>query len=309
MIFKRKRSTSTGRRRLQAEPAPKPANKKFLYRSQRAGAEANVGRQIERSAPKSPNRLSKLFQKTGMFILLLAVIASAANIISLSANPKVLPLETNTASSDFLRDMRDYQAYASQLLGGSVWNRNKITVNTTDVSQKLVKEFPELASASVTVPLLAHRPIVYIQPAKPVLVIVAKNGAFVAADSGKALLRADKAAELSKYRLPQLKDDSGLKLQVGRQALQTKDVGFIQTIITELTSKQIQIDSFTLPAASSELDVKLVDRPYIVKFNLQSDTARQQAGTFLSTMAYLAKQNVVPTKYVDVRVDSRAYYQ
>ena len=64
-----------------------------------------------------------------------------------------------------------------------------------------------------------------------------------------------------------------------------------------------------LPVGTSELDVKLTNQPYTVKFNLESGTARQQAGTFLATQAKLQSQNVTPGQYVDVRVGGRAYYK
>lgn len=308
MIFKKKPTTSTGRRRLIQDDAPKTLNKRFLYRSQRSETALNVGREVQREERASSRKARRLFHKTGMFVLLIAVIVSAANVISLSVKPKVLPLDGDKSGA-FLRDTQAYEDYAGQLLSSSLWNRNKITVNTTSVSEGLVTEFPELSSASLTVPLLAHRPIIYVQPAKPVLVISARNGAFVVAETGKALLRANTAAELDKYKLPQLNDQSGLKLQVGHQALQSRDVRFIQTVLTELASKQFTVASMVLPATSSELDVQITGQPYIIKFNLQSDTARQQTGTFLSTIAYLKKQNALPSKYVDVRVDGRAYYQ
>jgi hypothetical protein len=63
-----------------------------------------------------------------------------------------------------------------------------------------------------------------------------------------------------------------------------------------------------LPVQTNELDVNLAGQSYFVKFDLQENDPRQQAGTFLATIASLKSQNITPTKYVDVRVDGRAYY-
>lgn len=309
MIFRRSKSTSVGRRRLQARDLVKPKTKKFLYRSKRADVELNVGRSVAREQTnKSKSGWAFVLQRIGLLVLLIAILASAVNSLSLSTNPKVLPLDGDKAGA-FLHDTVVYENYATHLLSDSVWNRNKITVNTADVSRKLVEKYPELASASVTVPLLAHRPIIYIQPAKPTIIMLAKNGSFVVANTGKALLGADNSSALDKYSLPKLNDSTGLKLAVGKQALTTADVNFIQTVITELGSKGFKVASMNLPVAANELDVQLVGQPYLVKFNLASSTARQQAGTFLSMIGYLQKQNVTPGKYVDVRVNGRAYYQ
>lgn len=308
MKFRRSKPANTGRRRLHQEPAPKEPTNKFSYRSRRSEVEENVGRQTQREERTSSRDARSFLRKTGLIVLMLAVTVSVVNILSLSTKPKVLPLEGDKSSA-FLSDISEYEKYSGQVLGSSIWNRNKITVNSESVSEQLIKTYPELASASMTVPLLAHRPIIYVQPAKPVLVITTRNGSFVVASNGKALLRANTAKELDKYQLLNLTDLSGLKLQVGQQALQAKDVNFIQTVITELKAKQYTVESMTLPAESSELDVKVSGQPYVIKFNLQSDSARVQAGTYISTMNYLKKQNSVPTKYVDVRVKGRAYYQ
>lgn len=308
MRLRRSKTSSLGRHRVRSDETPKSLGKKFSYRARRSDAELNTGRSTEREERVAARKARQLLKKTGMFVLLIAIVASAINILSLSTKPKILPLEGDKTNS-FLSSPEVYEDYSSQVLQSSVWNRNKITVNTSDVSDKLVSHFPELSSASLTVPLLAHRPIIYVQPAEPVLIIKARNGAFVVANTGKALLRADTVEDLAKYKLPALDDQSGLKLQVGRQALQSKDVEFIQTVLTELNAKQYAIAGMTLPASTSELDVQLVGQPYFIKFNLQNDTARQQAGTFLAMIANLKKQNLTPTKYVDVRVNGRAYYQ
>jgi hypothetical protein len=91
--------------------------------------------------------------------------------------------------------------------------------------------------------------------------------------------------------------------------LPAASVGFIQTVIAQLAAKQFVVSGMTLPAAASELDAQLAGQPYFVKFNLESDNPRGEVGTFLATIAQLRRQNIVPAKYVDVRVDGRAYYQ
>ena len=309
MRLRRTKTRSTGRHRLTQNDQPKSFGKKFSYGSRRSDIELNTGRTTERDERAASRKAKQLFRKTGLAILLLAVIISAVNILSLSSKPKVLPLG-NSKQYAFLNDSSVYETYASQTLKSSVWNLNKVTVNTSDVSQKLINRFPELSSASLTVPLLSHRPIIYVQPAEPVLVIKARNGAFVVADTGKALLRANTTDELAKYKLTILDDQSGLKLQVGKQALRSDDVQFIQTVIKELNAKQYTVSGLTLPASSSELDVQLTGQPYVIKFNLQSsDTAREQAGTYLAMIDNLKKQNQTPAQYVDVRVSGRAYYQ
>lgn len=305
MKLRRKSPPQTGRNRVKPEEPPgRLAPSGYAYSSSRAETEVNTGRQQVRNIKQST---TYYLQRVGLIVLLLAVVASLTNLMTLSAHPKVLPLNSN--SSPFLRSLDVYESAGGKLLGKSVWNRNKLTVDAGNISQQLVAQFPELADATMTIPLASHRPLIYIKPAAPVLILNARNGSFIVADTGKALLRADSAEELAQYKLPPVNDQSGLKLAVGHQALSGENVKFIQTIKTQLAAKGYTVESMTLPASSSQLEVRLSGQPYTVKFNLHSSKAREQAGTFLATIDYLKKHNQAPGQYVDVRVDGRAYYQ
>jgi hypothetical protein len=173
----------------------------------------------------------------------------------------------------------------------------------------LLDQFPELANVSVTIPLVAHRPIIYIQLAQAAVILINNSGAYVLDTSGRTLLAAINAASLQLPSLPIINDQSGLKLESGHQALPATDIGFIQTVVAQLAAKHITVSSMTLPAAASELDVHLSGQPFFAKFNLENNDPLQQAGTLLATMAQLQKQNITPAQYIDVRVDGRAYYQ
>jgi cell division septal protein FtsQ len=309
MRLRRAALPQTRRQKLRADDLAK-APSTFSYRSSRSDQERDTGRQAQREPAKpSSNRLGHFWlQRFGLVVLLLALIASAANVLTLSTSAKVVPLVT-TGSRPFLQAIQIYEAAVSQQLKGSIWNHNKITVDTSGLSRQLLNRFPELNSVSVTVPLLAHRLLVYVQPAQPALVLVTSNGSFVIDTTGKALVSGGSPAVLNQPQLPLLTDQSGLRLQPNHQALPAASVSFVQTVLAQLAARQFAVSSMTLPAAASELDVQLAGQPYFVKFNLESNNPRGEAGTFLATIAQLRRQNTVPAKYIDVRVDGRAYYQ
>ena len=297
-----------GRQRLRHQDAP--PQRSFSYSTRQAAEPAiNLGRQMNRETLKpAARKLWRLsLQRFGLIILLAAVVLSVGNALSLSTDAQVLPLDSKEKSS-FLHSQATYQAAAQKLLASSIWNRNKITVNSGQITRELQKQFPEIASASMTLPLVAHRPIIYIQPVEPAVALKASNGTFVLGDNGKALLAiTDQFA--TTHSLPAVTDQSGLTVQLDHQALTETDVSFIKMVIAQLNDKKYIVTSMTLPAASRELDVSLEGKPYQVKFNLQSGDARQQAGTFLATAADLESKNITPVQYVDVRVDGRAYYK
>jgi hypothetical protein len=308
-LRRRRTRVSTGRRQRQpAEPGAR-GSAPFAYRARRSEEELNVGRQqpheASRRAPKDWGTF--LLKRSGLIILLIALFISAINMLSVSGSAKVMPL---TGSSDtFLHDKSVYESAADKLLADSVWNRNKITINTSDVSQGMLKQFPELSSVSVTLPLFNKRPIVYIQTTQPALILAAQNGTFVVGTNGKALLPADQLPANNTLSLPTVTDQSGLQAQTNHQALSSTDVAFILTVAGQLSARHQSVESMTLPVRTSELDIKLAGQPYTVKFNLESGDARQQTGTLLATQAKLQSQNITPSEYIDVRLDGRAYYK
>ena len=281
----------------------------FSYHARRAEQEVNTGRELERQTtpPKPRLSLNRLHQ-VGLIGLSIIIIIIVINFLSLSDKAQVKIL-TSDQNRPLLRAQATYQAGVNQLLAGSIWNRNKITLDTASLSHQLTIQFPELAAASVSWPLFGHQPTVYLQPIQPGLILAASNGAFILDSQGKAVLRAATPEALAATKLPVVTDDSSLTLKVSQQALPNQDISFIQTVVAQFQAKQTGITSMNLPPAASELDVHLVGVSYSVKFNLANNDARQQVGTFLATQAQLQRQHISPGKYIDVRVDGRAYYQ
>ncbi len=297
----RKRSPNLGRQRSAPAGVPPAETASTAARNRQPAMEA----QREALKAATVKHGTYWLQRFGLTVLLIAALASAVNILSLSATAKVERLAGQTA----LPRQAEYQAAANKLLAASVWNRNKITVDTGSVRQELLKQFPELADVSVTVPVLAHRPIVYVELAKAVIILQNNTGAYVIDNTGRTLAKAANAAALNQPGLPIVADQSGLALELNQQALSTDNIDFIQQILAQLAAKKLSVTGMSLPASASELDVQLAGQPYIVKFNLQSNDARRQAGTLLGTLNELHRQNITPGKYIDVRLSGRGYYQ
>lgn len=302
------KSTRQRQRPVSEEPSRSSA---FSYGASRPDKLTVSNR--EQTQSKSSQDTTKFGQfwlrRIGLLILLLAVTASVTSGLTLSADPEVVPVEEKNNAYAFLHDQATYHAAASKLIGSSLLNRNKITIDTDRISAEMIKQFPELSGASVTLPLLAHRPIIHIQAANPALIVHATNGSYVLDSKGKALLPSGSLASSVSAKLPQVTDQSGLEIKPNTQVLPSGDVEFIDTIVAQLTAKGVKIESMTLPAGTRELDVKIADKPYFVKFNLQTPDARRQAGTFLATQAMLQRKNSLPSQYIDVRVEGRAYFK
>jgi hypothetical protein len=181
--------------------------------------------------------------------------------------------------------------------------------NTKDVSDGLQKKYPEIGLATVTTTFFGTHPKIYIEPARPAFVLAASNGSFVIDTTGRVVADGSVASRLPASSVPVITDQSNYKAQINRYGLSSKNVSFIRTVLAQMNAKQVRYSSLILPASSSELDVHIVGQPYFIKFNLESNTAREQVGTYLATRQELSRQHITPGQYIDVRVEGRAYYQ
>lgn len=222
---------------------------------------------------------------------------------SLTTQPRII--YKNQTQVHLLRDAKYYEEAFGSLLSQSIFNRNKLTINTDDRAKEIVEKYPELADAAISLPLVGRRPVIQITPAKAVLELDTSSGAFLVDTNGRAIIRAREAAS-SERDVVRLTDETGIPAEVGGVALPREQVAFITEVIEQLQEKQISIDSVLLPRISNELHIKIQGKTYIGKFNLQGD-ARQQSGAFLATKQRLEADKSEPVEYIDVRVEDKAY--
>jgi hypothetical protein len=307
----RKAKQSTLRQRLRPNQVESRHNVRqtFSYHNQRSDTTDNTGRKLRKqvltaAAAKSVGNF--WIQRFGLAILLIAGAVSLLSALSLTNSVKMQEIGP-VKSSTLFHNQTAYQASADTALGSSVWSRNKVTINTSQLSSTLLRSFPELSSATVTLPLLSHRPIVYISYTEPAIIIHNQTGSFVLDNTGKVLVPTN--TEAVNLGLPTVTDLSGIKLAANAQVLSGSDISFIRTVVAGLHAKQVASADMTLPAAASELDVAIAGKPYFVKFNLHANSAKLQIGSLLAVQQRLAQQGIAPSQYIDVRVDGRAYYK
>jgi hypothetical protein len=283
----------------------------FSYHANRSASDTNIGRASPVEERKSSrSRMHMLLQHAPVALAAVVIIGCVLSQFTLGVSPKIIALG-NGSSDVFLRDTATYQAAAAKLFGGSFYNRNKLTVDTSGVVTKLKNEFPELQDVSIALPILGHRPVVYVQPAEPAAVLIEPGGnKFVLDSGGRALMQLASEAQTRNLKVVAITDQSGLHATVGGVTIPSTTMSFIKTIAEQLSAQHIGIESVVLPAAGNELDVYISGTKYFGKFNLQQpDDAFQQVGTFVAVMQQLAQQGKVPGAYIDVRVVGRAYYK
>ncbi len=302
-----KKSAPSGRQRQSRLSSDKPSA--FSYYSRRSEQLVRTGRQIARSETAEKTRKVSRYwrQRFGFAVLLAAAAFCLVYVSTLTTEPKIETVDSAPGRA-VMRDQSVYAAAATDFLNDSVFNQNKITISTTGLAGHLTTKFPELAQVRVSLPLLNHRVNVLLVPAEPVMIIATTNGSYALDAGGMALSTGAQLAKLSELNLPLVTDDSSLEVKLRQQALASNDVTFISTVIAQLKAHNIEVASVSLPAGVRQLDVRLKGEPYLVKFNLASDSSEQQVGTLIAVYDRLKEQGITPSQYIDVRVDGRAYY-
>jgi hypothetical protein len=309
MLGKKKQPDQRPRQRTSSATPPQNAGV-FSYHANRSSALEARERtmQADQPAPKRlPRGLHRIKAKhilTGICALVVFLL-----LVGLSSTPKIV-ITGSQSSRLALQDTAVYQKAIHQMLGSSLANNNKLTINTEAVAAQLKAAYPELHTVSITLPFFGRQPIVYLQPVTPQMVLSTSSGQFILDSNGRALsaYASQKLSEDGSQPIPIVTDQSGLTAQKDQIVLPSKTVAFIGEVAAQLYAKKISVETWTLPAAASELDVKVSGVPYFVKFNLQCN-AREEAGTYLATKQYLENKHITPGQYVDARVSGRSYYK
>lgn len=311
MQLRRKQQPPPGRQRTPLSSERKQTSA-FSYYAQRSTRSDNTGRNetTRDGAANKKNLLESVLQRAGLFILALVIVVIVINNLILSSSPRIITVASGSQQY-FLHSKIDYETSIESILKQSIWNNTKLTINPEAVGKKIQERFPELASVSVALPLLGHRPVIYIAPNQPALIISAHNGSFIVDAGGTAVLPVTQLPSGTKLTLPVITDQAGVRIAAGQQALTADNVAFIQQVSAQLKAAGTPVGSLTLPPAASELDVYISGQPYFVKFNMHASTedARSQAGTFIAVQKKLQSESITPSQYIDVRLDGRAYYQ
>ncbi|MCA9325855.1 hypothetical protein KDA23_07420 [Candidatus Saccharibacteria bacterium] len=282
----------------------------FSYYSQRSTTpQPGTNRQPGRFAMK-PKRdtLKYVAQRFGAIVALLALFLLFITSVQVTMQPRVQLL--NESDTIQLHSATDYQVATEQIMKRSWTNTNKLTINTRSIGQQLQTEYPEIADASIELPLVGQRPIVYLQLTEPQLILVNASGqAFLVDEKGRALADAAQVDSSVVSKLPTVTDESGLQLSQGEVAMSSADVRFVTSVLYQLRQANVAVSKLTLPQGSRELDVYLYGQSYYVKFNLHEGGPMQQVGALLAVRQQLDAQGKSPSKYIDVRLLGRAYYK
>lgn len=319
-LFKRKKNeevVATGRQRS-VRSSSLDRSQVFSYYGSRSQTDLNVGREARADQVvqrRMPGRLHKLRTHAGWAIGMVIILIAVIYQLQLSTTPRVLSLVA-AEDAPYLRETDVYRQAAIKLIGTSPANRNKLTINARAISNGLKQQFPELETATVSLPMFGDMMTIYVKPADPALVLATPRDSFIIDKRGRALQRVGSGGSSlnssSKIKIPTVTDESNLTFEPGKPALSHRTTDFIVSVAKQYQAQKTAVQAMVLPSGTSELHVYPTGKPYFVKFNLHDasdDTARMQAGAYVAVTRYLAGKNITPAQYIDVRLQGRVYYK
>ncbi len=249
-----------------------------------------------RQVRKSKRRFLLGFLDVVLVTLLLAGIVYS---LVIKPTPKVI------VSSTAYHPAATYSKAVSEQFN-KIQNRNKVLFNDVAVTSNLKKQFPEIVSAQIELPFISQNATVRLLVSKPIMNLNSHGNVYVVDTQGVVVANSNSVPAAKKLVL--VDDQTGFKAAQGKQVLSASEVDFINQVILQSRRANVQISSILLPTAPEELQVRVKDQPYYVKFYLGGD-ALKQTGQFLAARNHFDQNHQSPSEYLDVRVEGKIFYK
>lgn len=233
------------------------------------------------------------------------IIGSLLYSMTISTTPNVTTL-TDTGSP--YRELEAYADKADELLSSSLLNKTKLTVNSSKFEGKMLEAFPEVSAVALRLPVIGRKPTLVLDIKPPALVLTTNRRSLVLDNSGMAVADLRQLPDGVRQTLPVLQDQTDLEIAIGKQAITSNTVAFVESLTTQFEAKDLKITQLSLPSAANELDIRIEGVPYYIKTDTTGN-ARLQAGSFIAVYEQLKRQGITPKEYVDVRVEEKAFYR
>lgn len=302
-LFKNKINNS--QKRLSGEN-PNSARPVFSYYARGDNRSANKGIRTTIAGNNSSRRPKINWKHVPTYLALMVIVTALTYSLYLQSNPKI----TIIASPDSVhRQSKDYQEATQKIWEKSIFNRSKLTINSSKISKEIEDQFAEVADVKIELQLLGHRPTITITPDIPAIQIISANGSFYINARGKVLAKSSEVIVTPSPNLFTVRDESGILAEVGNELVSSQQVAYLKNLYFQLSAENLKVVNIILPPkAANEADVYIEGQKYFIKFNIISDP-RQAVGAYQSVMIKLANENIVPQEYVDTRVEEKVYYR
>lgn len=277
----------------------------FSYSSARSSTERTLNRgdtkKNQTASPAEPlqAKLSRLVN----YLIGLMILAGLVYMCALNPDAQIKV----TGQESYPRTKKSYQEGVDAQLKSSIFYRNKLTFDSSGVTEKIQNEFPEVTKVDISISPFRHRPVIELTLAKPTERLISGTHSYILDEDGTALFDQSEASpSLDINSLLTISDDSGQSVELGKPALTQTQISFIREVIGQTKAKGFMPDSFTLARGGTELDVRFKNKSYFVKFSFMAD-ARQSSGALIALEKQLNDSGTNPGEYIDLRIPEKAF--
>lgn len=239
------------------------------------------------------------------YIAVFLITLSIGFSLTINPSPQIIIAQLVEQSSA-TRSSQEYQERISAMMKSSILNLSKPSFNSSELERRIVRDFPEIDQAIVSLPILDRRPVVWLKPNQPALVLSTNtSGSWVVGKNGRAIISVADVESRLISGLPRVIDQSGIIVESAKNILSKDQVKFILEIDHQFHQKQISIDKFELPTIANQLEVYPSGKSFFIKFNLLNDPTTQ----FGAYQVIANDKTFRISQYIDVRIEGRGYYK
>lgn len=275
----------------------------FNYYGNRSDS-SSINRNPEK-VTKQKRSLPRAVQHLPSLLVLILILLGLIFMSTLSPKVKLIINDENNTT---FRNEQSYVDAANAYIGASIINRSKFLFDSNGLEAEMKRQFPEIAVASASAPLIGRRPVLELQTTRPALLLASESSTVLVGNNGLALANLSDVQDKNRINVPTVEDQTGLKIEIGKAALPQEQAVFISTVVEQLEKQSIQVDRLTIPTSPYDLHVRIKGEKYFIKFNILEDP-KQQAGSFITLKRSLDSQNKKPNEYIDVRAGERVFYK
>lgn len=179
------------------------------------------------------------------------------------------------------------------------------------LAQAIYRQFPEIADITFSKKAPLQRDLIAtIRFRTPVFTWVDAQNVRQYVDAEGVLFTKNLDPSVQDASLATIEDQSGVVLAAGDTVLTKEIITFIGGLHKRLPPLYggASIEKVMIPAATREVQVKMANKPYTIKFS-SSRSLDEQVGELQTLLQYLEGSGVRPGATVDMRVAHKAFYR
>jgi len=250
------------------------------------------------ASKKSPKPSWKKHIKPVLYACIFLIVVYALTISSLLRIKKIEIVGLQTLNEDSVREQ------IQVIVGSSAISQNILFVPMGEINSQLKKDNYQIAKAEVSrIPFNTIK--VTVTEQKPSILWQSDTTLSILTEDGRAY--AGEPNNELKQTLPIVIDSTNLPVRAGEKIVSESFVKFVNKLHTQLPQKGVKATTYQVEQSTTEIFVT-TDSGYKIRFDT-SRSIEDQLIDLVTVLDLLKKQGKKPLEYIDLRINSKAFYK